>query len=274
MRATAASPFASLALAMTLFVTAAGIAETALPHGSIEGWISDSFGAPLPGVTVEASGAASSGHRSTVTAKDGTYRLPALPPGRYVLRISRPGFASVEKPVAVAAEEISTVPLILQLAFREKVLISGEAPFVDTTTTTAAQTYDSNVIIHLPVDRNYADVAHSSPGVVTDHGATQGRAISIGMNGSTSAESQWTIDGISTTNVMEGVQGKGFNNEAIEAVEIRTGSFQAEYGRSLGGFINVITKSGGTPFMEEGSFTTTALARGRRAFTMKLRTPR
>ena len=164
------------------------------------------------------------------------------------MRISRPGFASVEKPVAVAADEISTVPLILQLAFREKVLISGEAPFVDTTTTTAARTYDSNVIIHLPVDRNYADVAHSSPGVVTDHGATQGRAISIGMNGSTSAESQWTIDGISTTNVMEGVQGKGFNNEAIEAVEIRTGGFQAEYGRSLGGIINVITKSGGNAF--------------------------
>jgi len=228
-----------------VFVCLPAAGETA---GTIQGWISDSFGAPLPGVAVEATCAGAATHGSTVTAKDGTYRLPSIPAGRCVVRISRPGFASVEKPVTVAKDEISTVPMILQLAVREKVLISGEAPFVDTTTTTAAQTYDTKVIIHLPVDRNYADIAVSHPGTAIDHGATQGRAISIAMNGSTSAESQWTIDGISTTNVMEGVQGKGFNNEAIEAVEIRTGGFQAEYGRSLGGIINVITKSGGNGF--------------------------
>jgi len=245
MRATAASRFASLALAMTLSGAAAGGASNV---GSIEGWVSDSFGAPLPAVAVEATCASPPARQSAVTAKDGTYRLTALPPGRYVLRISRPGFARVEKPITVAAEEVSTVPLILQLAVRERVLVSGDAPFVDTTTTTAARSYGSGVIIHLPLDRNYADVARDHPGVVIDHGATQGRAVSLALNGSTSAESQWTIDGISTTNVMEGVQGKAFNNEAIEAVEVRTGGFQAEYGRSIGGAINVVTKSGGNAF--------------------------
>ena len=216
--------------------------------GSVAGWIADSFGAPLSGVTVEARSSMLAERRSAVTAKNGTYHLSSLPPGRYVLRATRPGFASVEKQVTVASGEASNVQVILQLAVREKVLVSGDAPFVDTTTTTAARSYGANVLIHLPLDRNYADVARDHPGVVIDHGSSQGRAISIALNGSTSAESQWTIDGISTTNVMEGVQGKGFNNEAIEAVEVRTGGFQAEYGRSLGGIINVITKSGGNAF--------------------------
>ncbi len=230
------------------FLCVAARAQTSERAGTIDGWISDSFGAPLPGVSVDASCASAAAHRSAVTVKDGTYRLSSLPPGRCVIRISRPGFASVEKAVTVVADEVSTIPLILQLAVREKVLVSGDTPFVDTTSTTAARGYGNALIIHLPVDRNYADIARVHPGVVTDNGSSQGRSISLATNGSTSAESQWTIDGISTTNVMMGVQGKAFNNEAIETVEVATGGFPAEYGRSLGGVINVVTKSGGNAF--------------------------
>ena len=110
------------------------------------------------------------------------------------------------------------------------------------------------MIIHLPVDRNYADAAHDHPGMVTDHGSSEGRSISLAVNGSTSAESQWSIDGISTTNVMLGVQGKAFNNEAVQELEVKTGGFQAEYGRSVGGVINVVTKSGGNALHGDAFF--------------------
>ena len=99
----------------------------------ISGWISDSLGAPLPGVTVGAVGVNLQGQRVVMTAKDGTYRLPALPPGRYVVRASLPGFASVEKTVAVGVDSTSTVKMILQIAVRENVFVSAETPFVDTT---------------------------------------------------------------------------------------------------------------------------------------------
>ena len=227
---------------LLLLICGSARAQTA---GGIAGWISDSFGAPLPGVTVAVVGSNLQGRRAAVTAKDGTYRLPALPPGRYVVRASLPGFASVEKTVAVGVDATSTVRMILQLAQRESVLVSGETQFIDTTNTTAASAYAGNVIVHLPVDRNYADVAQNHPGVVTDRGSSQGRSISLAVNGSTSAESQWSIDGISTTNVMLGVQGKAFNNEAIQELEVKTGGFPAEYGRSVGGIINVVTRSGG-----------------------------
>ena len=189
-----------------------------------------------------------------MTAKDGTYRLPALPSGRYVVRASFPGFASVEKTVTVATDTTSTVKMILQVALRENVFVSAETPFVDTTSTTAASGYGGNVVIHLPVDRNYADAAQDHPGVVTDHGDSQGRSISLALNGSTSAESQWSIDGINTTNVMVGVQGKAFNNEAVQELEVKTGGFQAEYGRSVGGVINVVTKSGGNALHGDAFF--------------------
>ena len=230
---------------------ALGAAQTT---GGIAGWISDSLGAPLSGVTVGAVGANLQGTRVGVTAKDGTYRLPALPPGRYVVRASLPGFASVEKAVAVGVDSTSTVKMILEVALRESVFVSAETPFVDTTSTTAVSDYASNVIIHLPLDRNYADVALGHPGTVTDHGSSQGRSISLAINGSTSAESQWSIDGINTTNVMLGVQGKAYNNEAVQEVEVKTGGFQAEYGRSVGGVINVVTKSGGNALHGDAFF--------------------
>ena len=241
-----------------LFLFTAGLRCAALgpaqTTGGIAGWISDSLGAPLPGVTVGVVGANLQGTRVGLTAKDGTYRLPALPPGRYVVRASLPGFASVEKTVAVGVDATSTVKMILQIAVRESVFVSGETPFVDTTSTTAASGYGGNVVIHLPVDRNYADVAFDHPGTVTDHGSSQGRSISLAINGSTSAESQWSIDGISTTNVMLGVQGKAYNNEAVQELEVKTGGFQAEYGRSVGGIINVVTKSGGNALHGDAIF--------------------
>jgi outer membrane receptor protein involved in Fe transport len=88
----------------------------------------------------------------------------------------------------------------------------------------------------------------SQPGVQTDTGETQGRALAISVYGSTSAENLFIIDGINTTNVIKGLQGKAINGEFIQEVEVKTGGYQAEYGRNTGGVINVVTKSGGNEF--------------------------
>jgi hypothetical protein len=239
-----------------LFIIAAGSLCTtfalAQTTGSIGGWINDASGAALSGVAIEVSSPSLQGRRSTVTAKDGTYRLPALPPGRYTLRTSLSGFASVERSVTVTADSTSTARLILQLALRETVVVSGETPFIDTTSTTGGTSYDQQLLVHLPVDRNYADGVRNNPGVSQDVGATQGRSLALAINGSTSAENQWIIDGIDTTNVLKGVQGKAINNEFVEDVEVKTGGYQAEYGRALGGVINVVTRSGGNTFHGDG----------------------
>ncbi len=96
--------------------------------------------------------------------------------------------------------------------------------------------------------RNYADIVFTQPGVQADFGETQGRSLAISIYGSTSSENLFLIDGVNTTNVIKGFQGKDINSEFIQEVEVKTGGYQAEYGRNTGGVVNVITKSGGNEF--------------------------
>ena len=133
--------------------------------GKIEGRVTDQTGVALPNVAVEALGAGDQALRSTVTGKDGAYRLLALPPGFYRIRASAPSFRPAEKAATVSLDATATVDLALQIAAAEVVLVSGETPQVDTTSTTTGTNYTQKVIEKLPVARNYADIVRSNPGV-------------------------------------------------------------------------------------------------------------
>ncbi len=138
----------------------------------------------------------------------------------------------------------ATVDLALRILAEEQVLVSGRPPHLDSTATTTGTSYTYDVIKHLPVARNYAQVVEANPCVFSDRGVTQGRSLALSIYGATSAENQWVIDGINTTNVLLGIQGKALNNEFVQEVQVMTGGYQAEYGGALGGVINVVTKAG------------------------------
>jgi carboxypeptidase family protein/TonB-dependent receptor-like protein len=231
-----------------LLVVCAASAVRAQTTGNIEGKVTDSSGSPLPGVTVEATSPNLQGARTSVTQPDGSFRFPAVAPGSYVLKAHLEGFPPVEKAATVSLDATATVDMVLQLAATEQVVVSGQAPLIDTTSTTTGTNYTSSVIAKLPVDRNYADIVLANPGVDTDRGDTEGRALALTIYGTTSAENQWVIDGVNTTNVYKGTQGKVIISEFVQEVEVKTGGYQAEYGRALGGVINVVTKSGGNVY--------------------------
>ena len=228
-----------------LFSAAASIAQTT---GDIEGTITDTSGSPLPGVTVEATSPKLQGIRVETSGRDGRYRILAVPPGKYRIKARLEGFETSEETVTLSLDSTATLDLKLKLIVRTEVVVFGEVPLVDVTSTTSGTNYTSKVIAKLPVNRNYADIVRSNPGVNSDRGETQGRSLALTVYGATSVENQWIIDGINTTNVIKGFQGKAINNEFIEEVEVKTGGYQAEYGRALGGIVNVITKSGGNQF--------------------------
>jgi hypothetical protein len=228
-----------------MILSAAVLAQTT---GDVEGKITDLSGAALPGVSVEAKSPSLQGTRGAVSNRDGVYRFPGVPPGLYSISASLSGFDPAEETVRVGLDATSTLDLKMRLSVREGVLVSGEAPLVDVTSTTGGASYTNKIISRLPVARNYADIVRSNPGVFVDRGDTQGRSLALALYGATSVENQWIIDGINTTNVIRGFQGKAINNEFVQEVEVKTGGYQAEYGRALGGVINVITKSGGNAF--------------------------
>jgi hypothetical protein len=216
--------------------------------GDIEGRIIDISGDGLPGVTVEAKSSSLQGIRAGVSGRDGVYRFPGVPPGLYSIKATLSGFDTAEETVRVGLDATATLDLNLRMSVREDVMVSGEVPLVDVTSTTTGTNYTNEIIERLPVARNYAEIVRSNPGVHSDRGETQGRSLALSIYGATSAENQWIIDGINTTSVIKGIQGKAINSEFIEEVEVKTGGYQAEYGRALGGIINVITKSGGNQF--------------------------
>ena len=216
--------------------------------GEILGTVADTQGGALPGVTVEATSPNLQGTRTTVTGANGNYRMPTLPPGSYRVRAVLSGFSTAEKTATVSLDATATVNFTMQITQREEVVVSGEAPVVDTSNTTIGSNYTAKVMEKLPLGRNYASVVQLQPGVNTDTGDLQGRGLALSLYGSTSAENLFLIDGINTNQVNRGVQGKIINNEFIQEVEVKTGGYQAEYGRSTGGVINVITKSGGNEF--------------------------
>ena len=234
--------------ALAVCLAAAARIALAQTTGNIDGRVTDASGSPLPGVTVEATSPSLQGTRTAVTASDGVYRLPAVPPGKYRVVASLSSFRPAQMTCTVTLDATSTVDLALRLETEAQVVVTGEAPLIDVSSTTTGTSYTSKVIQHLPVSRNYADIVRSNPAVDQDVGETQGRSQALTIYGATSAENVWIIDGINTTNVLKGSQGKAINNEFVQEVEVKTGGYQAEYGRALGGIINVITKSGGNEF--------------------------
>ena len=238
----------ALAAISSLLLLCASVVQ-AQTTGNLEGTVTDQGGGPLPGVTIALTSPNLQGARSATTGADGRYRFPGIPPGSYLVKASLEGFGTVEKKATVTLDATVAVTLQLNLSTTAEVTVTGEAPLIDATSTTAGSSYAGKVIGQLPLaSRNYADVVFTQPGAQADNGETQGRSLAISIYGSTSAENSFLIDGVNTTSVIKGVQGKDINNEFIQEVEVKTGGYQAEYGRNTGGVINVITKSGGNEF--------------------------
>ena len=235
-------------VALPFFISAHLLAQTT---GDISGRVLDEQGGPLPGVTVEGRSPSFQGVRTAVTDASGTYRLILLPPGTYKVTAALQGFARSESTITVALGKTSTGDFNLRPSATAEVVVTGSAPLVDQESTTIGTNIDYRQIRSLPTGRNYTSIVQISPGVSTQTANTAAFANTIVVNGSTGLENGFVIDGVVTSGVEYGAQGKELNYEFIQEVEVKTGGYQAEFGRSTGGIINVITKSGGNEFHGE-----------------------
>ena len=239
-----------LAIAL-LFIATSLAAQTT---GSIIGTVVGADGSALPGTTVQATSPSLQGARVAVTDASGSYHLPLLPPGRYNVTASLEGFAPAAFSNAmVALGRDSTVDFTLRLATSAEITVSAHAPVLDTSSTTAGESIGTRSIETLPTGRNYSSIAQVTPGVSSDANPSADNITgvygsTISVYGSSGAENSFYVDGVNTTNVEYGFQGKELNFEFIQELDVKTGGYEAEYGRSTGGIINVITKSGGNAF--------------------------
>ena len=130
--------FSTLLVCLLLITPALVFAQTT---GTIEGTITDQSGSALPGVTVDLAGAGLQGARSAVTSADGRYRFLSVSPGAYTVTATLSGFGRVQKKATVTLDSTITANLQMNLSTTAEVTVTGEAPLIDTSSTTGGSNY-------------------------------------------------------------------------------------------------------------------------------------
>jgi hypothetical protein len=229
---------------LALFMAGIAFAQVS-PSAKLEGRVVDNTGAPLPGVSVEATSPKMVGKATAVTDGDGSYRLFSLPSGTYEIVFSLQGFKKlIRKDVVVQLSQTITLNATLdQAALEEQVTVIGQSPLIDVKSTVKGQTMTKEVFMSLPRSRNFDGLLSTVPGV-----QYEGNTGGLSVDGATGTENMWYMDGTDITQGHIGTRQQGAVMELVEEVKVTASGYNAEFGGSMGGVVNVITRSGGNAF--------------------------
>src|SRR5215471_13690926 len=240
---------------MTALIAVCAIALASSPAsaqqttGNIQGVVTDAQKAAVPGVTVTAKNAATGYTRSEVTDSEGAYRLTSLPIGTYEVHAELSGFTPfTNKSVEVNVGQTTDVNVDLKVAgVSESVSVTAESPMVQTTNASVGQVVDVKRIENLPLNgRQFANLAATIPGVGLGFHSdpTKNTQFAAQINGGAGRNINYQIDGGDNNDDTVGGLLQQFPLEAVQEFNFLTQRFKAEYGRSNGGVLSVVTKSG------------------------------
>src|SRR5690606_29037093 len=222
----------------------------------LAGTVTDQTGAVLPGTTVTVTNRETGLTRTSVSNDDGSYRIVLLPPGVYNVRAELPGFVTkVIQDVTLTVGQLGHLDIQLEVsATPTEVVVSGAADIVETERTSQASTIEETQIDNLPIDgRNYLNFTLLTPGVSGNNSlltfsspATPTSGLSF--SGQDQRSNYVTIDGVDNMDVISNTVRSTLSQEAIQEFQISRNTFSAEYGRTRGGLINIVSKSGTNEF--------------------------
>jgi hypothetical protein len=240
-------------LAIAIFFTCtSSIFAQAIAVAQLNGTVTDPSGGVVAGaqITVRNTGTNVS---YTATSNDrGFYAIPNLPPGEYELTASFTGFANYRQTgIVLTVGQSATVDIGLQVAAAgEKVVVTSEAPVIEPTKTEISQVVGTQQIQSLPISgRLFTDFALLTPGVATSRTSlgttiTEFEVTQISFGGMRSFSNEITVDGADFVNELTGVQRATPPQDSVQEFRVVNNSFGAEYGRTAGGIVNIVTKSG------------------------------
>src|SRR5258705_2153101 len=241
-------------LACVLMFGIVAFAQSQATTGNIEGRVLDPNGAVVPNAAVTATNSATGLEKTANTDGEGNYRIILLPPGTYTVKATATGLASGPTHVTVTVGSQSPLDISVYVAGTNvgEVIVTAEAPVVETTRTSVATTINQTSIENLPINgRNFQDFSTLSPGVIRD---PRGGDLSVGGQRGTFNSLQ--VDGVDNNNTFFGqALGRGgvrppyqFSEESVQEFQVNQNGFSAEFGRAGGAVINVVTKSGTNDF--------------------------
>src|SRR3954452_8808563 len=240
----------TLILAVVLIVVypAAARGQSQITTAAIDGIASDATGAALPGVTVEARNVDTNFARAAVTSSDGRFAILQLPPGRYKVTFTLAGFAELSQDnLELTVGQTVTLSAPMKVSgVSETVTVSQ--PAVEVTRTASASTLNQTAVESTPIlGRKFEDLLTLTPGVSIVQGADGDEITFAGQRGTFNNIS---LDGGDYNNGFFGEQAGGqraaidITLEAVKEFQVIASGANAEFGRTAGGVVNVITKSG------------------------------
>jgi Carboxypeptidase regulatory-like domain/TonB-dependent Receptor Plug Domain/TonB dependent receptor len=243
-----AQTFAGYLLVMVICALSV-VAQTQITTGTIQGTVLDANGAAVPGANVEIKNLDTNVSRTLTTDEDGRFVALALQPGNYSVTISKSGFAtSVAEKVAVQVGQALTIPVEMKVSTVEERVTITTTPTVDTVKTESSTIINERAVATTPIlGRKFEDLLTLTPGVSITQGP-DGDEINFG--GQRGVFNNVSLDGGDYNNGFFGEQLGGqraaidITLEAVKEFQVVASGASAEFGRTAGGVINVITKSG------------------------------
>ncbi len=243
---------AAAAVALATAVPAA--AQESINHGSVSGRVSDVQGAVVPGATATARHLETGVTATAVTDGGGRFRFPYLRVGPYEVTVRLSGFTEVRRRLALSVGSAFELPFVLvPEGVAATVVVSANAPVLESARTQIATTVSVTEVQALPLNgRNFLDIALLAPGVAppninstqlfAETSAVPGVGLSVGSQRNLS--NSFIVDGLSANDDAAGLSGLPYSVDAVEQFQVVTSGGQAELGRALGGYVNVVTRSG------------------------------
>lgn len=253
---------ASLRITTVLFVAifcgqlaaSTAFAQAQANAADLRGVVRDATGAVVAGATVTARNPATGTSKDATTNSDGDYQIVSLPPGVYEVTVEAPNFKKAVLPsVALTVGQSADLDVALEVGqVSEVVTITGATTeLVETSKTAISTTVDQQRIENLPInERNYLSFALTTSTVGRDNGRPIGPAPTTGLNfgGQRGRSNLVQVDGADNTDNSVNASRSTVSQEAVQEFQVVTNSFAPEFGRSSGGVVNVVTKSGSNDF--------------------------
>lgn len=233
-------------------------AQQTTSSASLSGRVEDANGAAISGVSVTATKLDTNQQRAATSDSEGRYRIAYLPVGTYLITAQSQGFNKLERQIVLTVGQSVDLQLKLTVSgIVESVNVTGDAAVVEAVRTQVAETVLAREIESLPLNgRNYLDLAALVPGVSRNNpvanqrfpetSAVPGTGLSI--TGQRFINNGVVVDGLSANDDAADLPGTFFSQEVIREFEVITSGGIAEFGRASGGFISIVTQSGGNTF--------------------------
>src|SRR3989475_7322338 len=240
---------------LVLFVGLAGISYGQTVGASVQGIISDATGAVLPGANVTVKNSGTGATVELVSDERGRYLAPLLQPGEYEIQVSLPGFRSVSRRgIGLAVGQNAVVDVKLDVGqVTNQVEVVADANPINLTSAALSGLVNDKEIRDLPLNgRSFQQLALLQTGVTAALAAGSdvvgGRTPKISINGARPEQNNFLLDGTDINNVYNKTPGSSagvlLGVEAVLEFQVLTNSYSAEFGRSAGGVINAVTRSG------------------------------